>query len=206
MVAEGHVRAHEGERGDEAEYEGVAQRNGPQRRNQPFPQRRINIAPHFRQPLCPNPNHGMAEEQKMVLEARQYLLHEKAVSRVKILDTPIKFVTEMQGHQLQTVLNRNHVFLIFGALCIVLERLHTLKYPYLVEQYGKENLKKIKGASFIDMTTVWEEVGPRCINLSSSLCSLHQVMAGTSSKLNDYTVKPLIDFLLLPEPQALQDF
>jgi len=206
MVAEGHVRPLEGERGDEAEYEGAGPRNGHQRRNLQFLPRRINLAQPVRPHICPNPNHGMVEEQKLLLEAKQYLLHEKGISRVKVLDTPIKFVTELQGHQLQTVLNRNHVFLMFGALCIVVERLHTLKYPYLVSKLGRDNVKKIKEASFIDMTPIWEEVGPRCINLSMPLCSLHQVMAGTSNKLNDYAVKPLTDFLLHPEPQALQDF
>jgi len=205
MLAEGYVRYREGERGEEDEDYGVGPRNGLLRRNGPFPQRRINIAPICQQ-LCPHPNHGIAGEHNMIQEAQQYLLHEKAVSRVKILDTPIKFVTEIKWHQLQTVINRKHVFLIFGALCIVIERLHTLKYPYLVDQYGKDGVKEINGASFIDMTTVWEEVSPRCINFVSSLCSLHQVMAGTSNKLNDYAVKPLIDFLLLREPQALQDF
>jgi len=205
MVAEGHGRAHEGERGDEAEYEGAGPPRNPPRRNLQFIPR-INIAPPIRQQLVPNPNHGMAEEHKMIQEAQQYLLHQKGVSRVKVLDTPIKFVTELQVHRMQTVLNRNHVFLIFGALCIVVERLHTLKYPYLVDQLGKENVKMIKGASFIEMTRVWEELGPRCINLLTPLCSLHQTMAGTATKIQDYMVKPLTDFLLQREPEVLQDF
>jgi hypothetical protein len=206
MLAEGHGRASEGERGDEAEYEGAGPPRNAQRRNLQFVPRRINIAPPIRQQLLPNPNHGIAEEHKMINDALQYLLHQKGVSRLKILDTPIKFVTELQVHQMQTVLNRNHVFLIFGALCIVVERLHTLKYPYLVDQLGKENVKTIKGASFIEMTRVWEELGPRCINLSTPLCSLHQIMAGTANKLQDFAVKPFTDFLHRREPEALQDF
>lgn len=128
------------------------------------------------------------------------LLHEKSVSRIRVLEFEIAGVSSCPMLRYQLVLNKNHVILIFGAFACAVEKMWLSKWPRLKRRLddGEFTLAPGTACCIIDMSASWERIGPKCPNpflvceMVGILPSLEDTPAGTVKQL-----EPLIRYLLV---------